>query len=76
MTDKTSAVLKWLGTALFLAAGLLISSNIEISRYGYVLFGIGHLLFMYVFWKDKPMLAQNIMFSVIDVWGIYNWFIK
>ena len=72
---RTETALKWLGTILFFVAGLLLSSNIEASRWGYILFFIGHIIFIYVFWKDKPMVTQNIMFTVIDVWGIYRWWL-
>ena len=72
---RTETALKWLGTILFFVAGLLLSSNIEASRWGYILFFIGHIIFIYVFWKDKPMVTQNIMFTAIDVWGIYRWWL-
>jgi len=74
-TDKQVSVLKWIGTILFFTAGILLSSNIEISRWGYILFFIGHIIFIYVFWKDRPMLTQNIMFTTIDLWGIYRWWL-
>jgi len=33
-------VMKWIGTLSFLLAAVLLSSNIEISRYGFFVFSI------------------------------------
>ena len=68
---------KWIGTILFLFAGVILSSNIEISRWGFFLFLTAHIIYIFVFLKvrDYPMLANNILFACIDVWGIYRWWI-
>jgi len=70
-------ICKWLGTVSFLAAALLLSSNIEISRYGFLIFLFGHIVLTVLFWrlKDKPMFVQNFFFLFVDAWGIYRWFI-
>jgi len=70
--------LKWFGTVSFLLAALLLSSNIEISRYGFFIFLAGHLALSYLFFvnKDKPMFIQNFFFLFVDAWGIYRWFIS
>jgi hypothetical protein len=68
---------KWIGTICFLCAALLLSSNIDISRYGFILFLIGHIILTYWFWfrqKDYPMFTQNAFFIGIDVFGIVRWF--
>jgi len=68
---------KWLATALFLSAGTLLSLNIEISRFGFLLFFTGHVLLTCVFIKDKDwaMITQNAFFILIDLLGIYRWFL-
>ena len=68
--------MKWLATALFLSAGALLSLNIEISRFGFLLFLAGHLLLTWYFFKEKDwaMITQNGFFIFIDVLGIYRWF--
>jgi hypothetical protein len=71
-------VYKWSGTFMFLFAALLLSSNIEISKYGYILFLSGHLTLSYFFWfrvRDTAMFTHNFFFILIDFWGIYRWFI-
>jgi len=77
MKDDPYAVYKWIGTALFLFAGVILSSNIDISRWGFFLFLTAHLIYITVFWKvrDYPMLVNNAMFACIDMWGIYRWWI-
>jgi len=70
-------IIKWLGTLCFLSAALLLSSNIDISKYGFILFLIGHIVLSYYFWfrsKDYPMFTQNFFFIGVDVFGIYRWF--
>ena len=69
--------MKWLATALFLSAGTLLSLNIEISRFGFLLFFTGHILLTWYFLKEKDwaMITQNAFFILIDILGIYRWFI-
>jgi len=77
LSTKQVDYLKWFGTVCFLLAASLLSSNIEISRWGFFIFLAGHLALSYLFWKnsDKPMFVQNFFFIFIDAWGIYRWFI-
>lgn len=67
---------KWFGTIMFLAAAFLLSSNIEISRYGFFMFLAGHIALSILFWRtnDRPMFVQNFCFMFTDLWGIYRWF--
>jgi|TARA_A200000159_G_scaffold161284_1_gene182902 hypothetical protein len=69
--------MKWLATALFLSAGTLLSLNIEISRFGFLLFLAGHVLLSWYFYKEKDwaMTTQNGFFIFIDALGIYRWFL-
>ena len=68
--------MKWLATGLFLSAGTLLSLNIEISRFGFLLFFTGHVLLSWYFFKEKDwaMTTQNGFFILIDMMGIYRWF--
>lgn len=69
--------MKWIATILFLTAGTLLSLNIEISRFGFFFFAIGHVILTYYFakLKDYAMITQNSFFLIIDGIGIYRWFI-
>lgn len=68
---------KWAMTVVFLLSALTLSSNFSGSKYGYILFAIGHIMGMNVFWryKDHAMFWHNAVFLMIDVWGIYRWFL-
>jgi len=73
---KYEQMWKWAMTIMFLVAALALSSNFYLSKYGYLLFALGHLIGMRVFWvyKDHAMFWHNVIFLAIDVWGIYRWF--
>jgi hypothetical protein len=63
---------------MFVCGGLLISSNIPISKFAFPIFAMGHILAIYVFSKakDKPLIVQNIFFLCIDMIGIYQWLLR
>lgn len=65
--------IKWIMSITFLGSALLLSSNFEYSRIGFMSFFAGHLIGLYVFRHDPAMLWHNIIFSFIDLWGIYRW---
>jgi hypothetical protein len=69
---------KWIGTILFFIAALLLSTNFEYSRWGFVVFATAHILLSLLFFKlkDKPMFIQNFVFLFVDLYGIYNYFIR
>ena len=69
---------KWIGTILFFIAALLLSTNFEYSRWGFVVFATAHLILSALFFKlkDKPMFIQNFVFLFVDFYGIYNYFIR
>jgi hypothetical protein len=77
MSIKQIEYLKWIGTALFITAAVLLSANVSISPYGFFLFLTGHALLAYLFFRDndKPMFTQNFIFLFVDAFGIYRWFI-
>ena len=70
--------LKWTGTFFFFIAAILLSANFEYSRYGFIVFALGHVILSAIFYieKDKPMFTQNFVFLFVDAYGIYNYFIK
>ena len=74
---KSQESIKWVGTILFFIAALLLSTNFEYSRYGFVVFAAAHILLSSLFFKlkDKPMFIQNFVFLFVDLYGIYNYFI-
>jgi hypothetical protein len=75
MTSKKYENLKWFATFMFVLAGVLISLNVEQSKWAFPLFALGHMIVLFVFLKlkDKPMIFQNSFFLSIDLLGIYQW---
>ena len=70
-------IMKWIGTICFLSAAVLLSANIEISKYGFILFLFGHVVLSYYFafkYRDLPMFVQNFFFIFVDAFGVYRWF--
>ena len=70
-------VYKWIATVSFLIAAALLSSNIDESRIGFVIFLYGHTLLAFHFWfkeRDYPMFTNNVMFLGVDMYGIWRWF--
>ena len=76
--DTTITGIKWFGTFMFLAAAIILSANVEGSRYGFFLFLIGHAILSVLFWKvnDRALFTQNFGFLFIDLFGIYRWFLS
>lgn len=68
---------KWIMSIIFLIAAITLSSNFSLSRYGYPLFALGHILGILIFrkYKDHAMFWHNVVFLSIDFWGIYRWFL-
>ena len=69
--------MKWIATTLFIFSGLLLSLNLDISKFGFLTFFIGHIILMCYFlkFKDWAMIVQNGFFIIIDLIGIYRWFV-
>lgn len=74
---KSMQQLKWVMTMTFLGSALLLSSNIAISKLGFITFFLGHLIGLYIFHqeRDRALFWHNLGFSFIDAWGIYRWFL-
>lgn len=69
--------IEWLATALFIIAGVSISTKVRYFEYSYVFFAIGHTIYSVIFLIEKrwTLLLSNIFFLSIDFIGMYNWII-
>jgi hypothetical protein len=76
MIEK-SQVQKWVMGTTFLIAALILSSNVSWSKYGYLLFALGHVMGTLIFLRDRDhaMFWHNLVFLTIDAWGVYRWFV-
>ncbi len=70
-------IVNWVASALLITAGILISGKFTYFEYSYILFFIGHLIYVVNFIKDKEYsyVVANLFFLSIDILGIYKWII-
>jgi len=68
--------LETVGSVLGVAGALLIATNTDISKWGFVLFFMSAFAFMgMAFLKHMHMFLMNqVVFQVINILGIYRWF--
>lgn len=65
----------WLGSILGVLGAILLSINIGISPYGYLLMFISAFILTLCFYSSKlyPMLFQQLLFLTINAIGIFSW---
>lgn len=68
-------IIGWVGSFLGSAGALLVALNVAVSGYGYLLFTSSSILMcLYALYgKDKPVLFQNLVFTIINSIGVYRW---
>ena len=64
------------GTILGIIAAILLSVNISISPYSFILFGVSSILwFIYAYRiREYPLMWMNVAYFVIDSFAVYRWF--
>jgi hypothetical protein len=64
------------GTILGIIAAILLSMNISISPYSFILFGVSSILwFIYAYRiHEYPLMWMNVAYFVIDSFAVYRWF--
>jgi hypothetical protein len=55
---------------------ILVASNTEFSKYGFLAFLVSAILWATVaqIIKDRALLSLQITFMCVDLFGIYRWF--
>jgi uncharacterized membrane protein YhhN len=71
----TKKIFDWIASIFLISAGILISGKFKYFEYSYILFFIGHLIYIINFIKQKEYsyVSANIFFLSIDMLGIYKW---
>jgi len=71
----TKKIFDWIASIFLISAGILISGKFKYFEYSYILFFIGHLIYIINFIKQKEYsyVSANIFFLSIDILGIYKW---
>ena len=72
---KTDNIIKWLGTSITVGGATLMSLNISISPYAYILYTIGSSIWTYSARKqnDWSLFTLNIFFIFLNIVGMYRW---
>lgn len=65
------------GTIFAIAGAILLSLNIEISKYGYVLFLSSSVLWSIVSYKENEneLFYMQMFFNIINTIGIIKWIV-
>jgi nicotinamide riboside transporter PnuC len=69
-------ILEMIGAVCGVAGAVLVSLNIQQSKYGFVLFLISSILLGIVSWQRKMqyLLTMQMAFLGINVVGVFSWF--
>lgn len=75
--NQNNKRLEWTGSLLAVSGALLLAINIKISPWAFVLYLISSIILLA--WglriKAYGIATQNLVFTVINVVGIYRWLI-
>lgn len=76
MKSKNLSILRWVGTIMGVLGAVLVASNTEVSKYGFLAFLVSAILWATVaqIIKDRALLSLQITFMCVDLFGIYRWF--
>lgn len=67
---------KKIGTILVIVGAMLLAiNNDDFSKYGYILFFLSSVIWAYIGYiqKEKELLVMQVVFTIINILGIYNW---
>ena len=69
-------IFEMIGAVCGVAGAVLVSLNIQQSKYGFVLFLISSILLGIVSWQRKMqyLLTMQMAFLGINVVGVFSWF--
>lgn len=65
----------WVGSLSGPMGAVLLAANIQASKYGYILFTLSSVLMCVAAYSkgDNPVLVQNVLFTLINGFGLYRW---
>lgn len=68
-------IASWVGSLSGPMGAVLLAANIRASKYGYILFTLSSVLMCVAAYTkgDNPVLVQNVLFSLINGFGLYRW---
>ena len=74
---STIALAKWIGTIFGVVGAALIALNIAVSGWGFVLFLVSSVSWTVagVMMRENSLILLNVVFTAINLLGIYRWLI-
>lgn len=75
---KILTVVKWSATILTISGAILLSFNLDISKYAFIILLGGSLLWVAggVMMKESSIWVLNVFFIFVYLNSMYNWIIK
>jgi hypothetical protein len=76
ITQTTLDILQYSGAFFGIVGGILISWNTKYSKYGFIYATIASIILAYWCFASNEWgyFALNIVYLIIDVFGVYRWF--
>lgn len=77
--NQLAKTLKLTSSAFAIAGGVIIASNLDISKYGFILLAMSsaQMLMASLRNNDKPMIVYaGSLLIFVDLLGIYRWIIQ
>lgn len=75
--NRNNTILEWSGSVLAVSGAILLAINISISPWAFVIYLLSSIILF--IWglrrKAYGIAMQNMVFTVINVVGIYRWLI-
>ena len=69
-------VLRWSATAVAIVAAILVASNTEVTKWGFVLFTVASVLWVGAGLADRiySLATLNAVLLVVNLVGVWRWF--
>ena len=69
-------VLRWSATAAAIVAAILVASNTEVTKWGFVLFTLASVLWVAAGLADRiySLATLNAVLLVVNLVGVWRWF--
>ena len=71
------AMLKWSGMFYNVVGAIILAVNLPFSKWAFILYLLGSLTWCAVAYlmKEKALLLQNLIYTILNVIGICRWLI-
>lgn len=78
MAWESNVLLTWLGSGTGIVGALFLAANQSWSRWGFLFLLVSSLSWTKAakIRRDEPLVLLNLVFSVVNVFSIYNHFFK